>query len=60
MKHGNEDDIQHRINKAAGSDDNSRPARVTHGAQQCRSHIEQQCRNHSGKITTSIGHALGQ
>ena len=60
MKHGNEDDIQHRINKAAGSDDHSRPARVAHGAQQCRSHIEQQRRNHGGKIATSIGRALGQ
>ena len=60
MKHGNKDDIQHRINKAAGSDDHSRPARVAHGAQQCRSHIEQQRRNHGGKIATSIGHALGQ
>ena len=60
MQHGNEDDIQHRINKAAGSDDHSGPARVAHGAQQCRSHIEQQRRNHGGKIATSIGHALGQ
>ena len=60
MKHGNEDDIQNRINKAAGSDDHSRPACVAHGTQQCGSHIKQQCRNHRGKITASIGHALGQ
>ena len=59
-KHSDKDDIQHRVNKAARGDDHSGPARVAHGAQQCRSHIEQQRRNHRGKIAASIGHALGQ
>ena len=60
MKHGNEDDIQHRINKAAGSNDHSRTACVAHGAQQRRSHIEQQRRKHGGKVATGIRHTLGQ
>ena len=60
MQHGNKNDIQHHINEAAGSDDHGRATRVAHGAQQCRSHIEQQRRNHGGKIATSIGHTLGQ
>ena len=60
MQHSDKDDIQHHVNQAARGNDHSGAARVAHGTQQCRSHIEQQRRNHGGKIATSIGHALGQ
>ncbi len=53
-------DIQHHVNQAARGNDHGGAARVAHGTQQCGSHIKQQCRNHRGKITASIGHALGQ
>ena len=60
MQHSDKDDIQHHVNQAAKGNDHGGAARVAHGTQQCGSHIKQQRRNHRGKITASIGHALGQ
>ena len=60
MQHGNKENVECHIDKAAGGNNHGRPARVTHGTQQRCAHVEQQRRKHGGKVATGIRHALGQ
>ena len=60
MQHGDKENVECHIDEAAGCNNNRRTARVAHGAQQRRPHIEQQRRKHGGKVATGIGHTLGQ
>ena len=60
MQHGNKNDIKHHINEAARGNNDRWTARVAHGAQQRRPHIEQQRREHGGKVATAIRRTLGQ
>lgn len=60
VQHGDKENVERHVDEAAGGNNDRRTARVAHGAQQRRPHIEQQRRKHGGKVATGIRHTLGQ
>ena len=60
MQHGDKKNVERHVDEAAGGNNDRRTARVAHGAQQRRPHIEQQRCKHGGKVATGIRHTLGQ